>query len=187
MAPRINLIVAACENMGIGVNGNLPWKLKSEMAFFKRMTSDTRDHSKKNMVIMGRRTWDSIPSKFRPLPGRVNAILSSKVKTTDVPEGVLVFSSFDSILKFLQEENLSNQIETAWVIGGSSVYNLAMNSQFCHRIYLTKILKEFQCDTFMDSIDEKQFFQVADSSLPQGIQEEDGVTFQYVAYEKMNN
>ena len=59
------LIVAACEGNGIGKGGNLPWRLQSEMAYFAKMTKTTEDSTKKNAVIMGRKTWQSIPEKFR--------------------------------------------------------------------------------------------------------------------------
>lgn len=186
MAPKINLIVAVCENMGIGVNGGLPWKLKSELAHFARLTKETREEGKKNMVIMGRRTWESIPDKFRPLPGRVNMILSSKMSSNGVPENVLVCSSFESAIKEVQKQPLADQIETVWVIGGSSVYQLALASEFCHRVYLTKINKVFDCDTFLPPVDEKIFQRVNDSAVPQDLQEENGTTYEYVVYEKMN-
>ena len=74
---KFNLIVAACgKSLGIGLNGELPWKLKSEMKYFAETTSKTKDIDKINAVIMGRKTWESIPLKFRPLKNRFNVILS---------------------------------------------------------------------------------------------------------------
>ena len=74
---KINLIVAACgKSMGIGLNGELPWRLKSEMKYFAETTTKTKDSDKINAVIMGRKTWESIPAKFRPLKNRLNVILS---------------------------------------------------------------------------------------------------------------
>lgn len=74
----LQLVVAASRNgYGIGKEGTLPWKLPADMAYFRDLTSTTRSGSaKQNAVIMGRRTWDSIPSKFRPLKGRINIVLS---------------------------------------------------------------------------------------------------------------
>lgn len=187
MAPRINLIVAVCENFGIGVNGNLPWKLKSELAFFKRMTLNTQDTAKKNMVIMGRRTWDSIPEKFRPLPGRVNVILSRQPKQDNWPENVQVFPSFEAVVDALQQESMSAKIETAWVIGGSSVYQTALKSPFCHRVYLTKINKNFDCDTFLEPIEEENFTRVVDPAVPQDTQVENDISFDYIVYERITN
>ena len=74
---KFNLIVAACGNsLGIGKNGQLPWRLKEEMKHFASTTSNTKDTNKLNAVIMGRKTWESIPIRFRPLKNRVNVILS---------------------------------------------------------------------------------------------------------------
>ena len=75
-ARMFQLVVAAAKNMGIGKEGGLPWSLPGDMAYFKYLTSRTRDAAKQNAVIMGRRTWESIPAKFRPLKGRINVVLT---------------------------------------------------------------------------------------------------------------
>ena len=74
---KFNLIVAACGNsFGIGYNGELPWRLRSEMKYFAQTTSKVTDPNKRNAVIMGRKTWESIPPKFKPLKNRFNIVLS---------------------------------------------------------------------------------------------------------------
>ncbi len=90
----MKLIAAASENMGIGKNNALPWRLKAEMKYFTRMTIDTKDPSKKNAVIMGRKTYESIPAKHRPLNDRINIILTSN-KDYEAPEGVILCQSFE--------------------------------------------------------------------------------------------
>ena len=70
------LVVAATRKLGIGKAGTMPWKLPGDMAYFKELTSKTADAGKQNAVIMGRKTWESIPPKFRPLPNRVNVVLT---------------------------------------------------------------------------------------------------------------
>lgn len=74
----LNLVVAASDVNGIGINGNLPWTLKTDMKFFAQLTTELHLHPKEdeNVVIMGRKTWESIPSKFRPLKNRTNVVLS---------------------------------------------------------------------------------------------------------------
>jgi dihydrofolate reductase/thymidylate synthase len=72
----IQLVVAATRKLGIGKGGTMPWKLPGDMAYFKELTSKTADAGKQNAVIMGRKTWESIPVKFRPLPGRINVVLT---------------------------------------------------------------------------------------------------------------
>ena len=70
------LVVAATRKLGIGKGGTMPWRLPGDMAYFKALTSATVDPSKANAVVMGRKTWESIPIKFRPLRGRVNVVLT---------------------------------------------------------------------------------------------------------------
>ena len=91
---HLNLIVAACEGLGIGLNGSLPWKLKGEMKYFARMTKTTRDPDKTNAVVMGRKTWESIPEKFRPLSGRLNVVISRR-PDYPLPSGVLLCKSLE--------------------------------------------------------------------------------------------
>lgn len=88
------MIVAACgPRLGIGKNGQLPWNLPKEMKHFARMTTDTTDASLRNAVIMGRKTWESIPAKFRPLRRRLNVVLSRRTDLSlDHPDAVLCAS-----------------------------------------------------------------------------------------------
>lgn len=72
---RLTLIVAATVSNGIGQSSRLPWRLPQEMAYFARVTSNTPEGTK-NAVVMGRKTWESIPPKFRPLRDRVNVVIS---------------------------------------------------------------------------------------------------------------
>jgi dihydrofolate reductase len=73
----VNIIVAATASGGIGKNGGLAWTLPADMAFFRATTMAVTDSARQNAVIMGRKTWASIPAKFRPLKGRLNVVLSS--------------------------------------------------------------------------------------------------------------
>ena len=95
MTKKIALVAACCRSNGIGKDGTLPWRLKSEMDFFTRITSTVLDSApglagdeqvKKNAVIMGTRTYMSIPPSFRPLKNRVNVVLSRTIN--EAPAGV---------------------------------------------------------------------------------------------------
>ena len=68
-------ILACTKKGGIGLNGKLPWRIKEDMMLFKKITTTTAATISQNAVIMGRKTWESIPKKFRPLPNRINIIL----------------------------------------------------------------------------------------------------------------
>ena len=72
---RLTLIVAATKTNGIGQKSRLPWRLSKEMAYFKRITCNAPE-GRINAVLMGRKTWESIPAKFKPLPNRVNIVIS---------------------------------------------------------------------------------------------------------------
>jgi dihydrofolate reductase len=77
---RVTLIVAATTNNGIGQAGKLPWRLPREMQYFARVTTGQGGGGKKNAVVMGRTTWESIPRRFRPLPGRTNFVISQQAE-----------------------------------------------------------------------------------------------------------
>lgn len=140
-----NIIVAVEKNMGIGNEGKLPWRLPADMKFFKEQTTKTKDPAKRNAVIMGRKTWESIPDKFRPLPDRINIVLS-KTPGLTLPKNVLQAASLDEALQLCAAR--PNEIEEAYIIGGAQVFKEAINHADCLKIYMTQILKDFSCDVF---------------------------------------
>ncbi|XP_046673490.1 dihydrofolate reductase isoform X1 [Homalodisca vitripennis] len=182
MKIKLSLIVAASENLGIGVQGKIPWMLKKEMQHFTKMTSLSKDSGKHNAVIMGRKTWESIPEKFRPLKGRINIVLS-RSEDNKYPPDVVMCNSFEEALEILDKPPLVENIENVWIIGGSSVYEEAMRHDQCHRIYITWIKKEFNCDTFFPKLPEN-FEETMDENVPLGIQEENGIQYEYKVYER---
>ncbi|KAL6059852.1 Bifunctional dihydrofolate reductase-thymidylate synthase [Balamuthia mandrillaris] len=177
-----SLVVAATKNWGIGLEGKLPWSLPKEMAHFKALTLTTNDAAKKNAVIMGRKTFESIPPKFRPLPNRFNIVLSRTLEKKSFPEGVFIVPSFNSALELL-DCDLSEQVESAFVIGGANVFEEAMQHKRCRSIYLTRIHSpEYQADTFLTPIDEN-VFKLDTSYEKYGIpQEENGAHYEFLRY-----
>ena len=139
---RFSVVVAACKHTrGIGAAGKLPWTLRGDMAYFKQLTRSTVDPLKRNACIMGRKTWQSIPEKFRPLADRVNVVISSTLKKEDLPEAVVLASSFDDALRLLSAGTLGESVEGVFVIGGSSVYADALaKPQLCDRVYMTEVV-----------------------------------------------
>lgn len=165
--PRgFQIVVAATKEHGIGKQGTLPWKLPTDMRFFKTVTSSTTASSKRNAVIMGRHTWESIPEKFRPLPGRLNVILTrSGIITPTPPKGVLVSKSLGDALAVLAREPYEEQVESVFVIGGGQVYREAMASPLCQVIHLTEVDGDVECDTFMPAVD-TDIFRLWAASIP---------------------
>jgi len=163
--PRIlTLIVATTKDLGIGKDGGLPWpQLKKEMGYFARVTKrqprSLPAHTKSiNAVVMGRKTWDSIPTKFRPLKGRLNVVISRSMKHEaahdEVQEGPLVVGSLEAAMHALQKREEDSQADKLtmgdiFVIGGSSIYDSALALPQAKRVLLTKIKSpEYDCDTY---------------------------------------
>lgn len=163
------LVVAATKQLGIGKNGSLPWKLPGDMAYFKNITTTTTDSSKKNAVIMGRKTWESIPTKFRPLKNRLNVVLTRQQldendsrsangsNTSSSESNVVKCSSLQSAMSLLTSTEYKGQLENIFVIGGGQVYKEAVQAAECGVIHLTLIESDSECDTFFPEIDPKRF------------------------------
>ncbi|KAG7176037.1 Viral dihydrofolate reductase-like [Homarus americanus] len=154
------------------------------MKHFSRITKRTSVAEKQNVVLMGRKTWESIPIKFRPLPGRLNMVLTTKAKSTpSLFTNSICCSNFDEALS--KAKDRSKQIETVWAIGGSSIYEMALESKHLHRIYLTRILKDFTCDTVLPYFDISTFTRVQDPDVPSEVQQEGDIKYKYEIYEKI--
>src|ERR1700733_8764651 len=164
-----SIIVAFDSQYGIGKAGQLPWHLPADLKHFKEITSTVTNSAKKNAVIMGRKTWDSLPPKFRPLPGRVNMVLSKEGKL-NLPSGVLSSSSLENALTQLS----SPDIESVFVIGGAQIYAHAMEHPLCQKLYVTHVQGEYGCDAFFPPIS-RQFIPI---SASENLKEE-GISFQF--------
>lgn len=136
---------------------------------------------------MGRRTYFGIPESKRPLPQRLNIVLSSD-DHLPVPSDVIVCKSLEEAMHYLEtDEDLQKSIEGVWIAGGYSVYEEAMASDRCHRIYFTEIKATFDCDAFFPEIDRKRFQKIPidDPDIPSEVQEENGLQYQYLIYERV--
>lgn len=133
---------------------------------------------------MGRLTYVGIPENRRPLPNRLNVVLSNKTASSDYPSGVLVFKSLAETMKQLSETELGDDIENVWICGGYSVYKEAMTSDLCHRVYFTEIKASFECDAFFPEIPSSFTIVPNDPDIPSDVQEENGIKYQYKIYEQ---
>ncbi|XP_055919278.1 dihydrofolate reductase [Eupeodes corollae] len=185
---KFSLIVAICENSGIGIKGDLPWHLKNELKHFSRTTKKVTDSNKKNVVIMGRKTYFGVPESKRPLPNRINIVLTRNPVPADYPDDVILCSSLENAMKMLEEkEELKSIIEKVWIVGGSEAYKEAMASPRCDRLYLTEVKAKFECDTFFPEIP-SDFEEIPlDDDIASGIQEENGVQYVYKILQKRHN
>ena len=139
---KFKVILASSSNNIIGKNNKLPWKIKQDMDYFRKITSFSPDN-RKNIVIMGRNTWESLPKN--KLPNRIPIIISSTMK--DSTDGsYYVVCSFDEAI--MVAYNLDRY--DIWVIGGKMVYISAFNHHLCGTIYHTRILEDFEGDTVLE-------------------------------------
>ncbi|KAF8328122.1 dihydrofolate reductase [Cantharellus anzutake] len=159
MALNVTIIVAATRSNRIGVSSQgLPWRLPLEMAYFAHVTSGAPKGSI-NAVVMGRKTWESIPSKFRPLKNRLNLVITNQPSYDLLRPNagsVILAHSLDEALKKI-DPNASNpqplqqSLNRIFIIGGATIYNQALSSSSLTRILLTRITEpDFDdCDVFL--------------------------------------
>ncbi len=133
---RLNLIYARARNGVIGKDNQLPWHLPEDLAHFKRTTLGCP-------VIMGRKTWDSLPPKFRPLPGRLNIVVTRD--SNWVADGASVAHSLEEARALCPPDT------DAWVIGGAQIYTQAL--PLASRVVVTEIDRDFDGDAFAPLLD----------------------------------
>ena len=146
---NFSIILAVDSKNGLGKENTLAWRLSGDMKYFKKTTVLTEKPDDINVVIMGRKTWDSIPEKFRPLPGRINCVLTRDKNFED--EWCVSFNSLDSCLKDI--ENMKN-IWKVFIIWGAKIYNQVLKDSRLEKIYLTQVKWDFGCDVFFDGVPE---------------------------------
>lgn len=136
---RFSIIVCTDSSHGIGKSGDIPWYLPPDLKRFKQITTTTQNSSLKNAIIMGRKTWDSLPKK--PLPGRENIVISNTLSTLDEAH---VVNSLDSAL----EVAFHLGVERSFIIGGGTIYKMAISDPRCKYIYLTSVRENYDCDVY---------------------------------------
>lgn len=146
-----SLIVAADRANGIGLAGALPWpKLAADLAHFRALTMG-------HAVIMGRRTWDSLPASVRPLPGRVNIVLSRTERNLGERQVTNATTwraeSLDAALDWCTHSAFGAAGGKTFVIGGGSIYALALAHPDLATVYLTRIDAAYECDTWLPPLD----------------------------------
>ncbi|MEC7645947.1 MAG: dihydrofolate reductase [Bacteroidota bacterium] len=136
---KASLIVAVAKNGVIGKNNNLIWHLPKDIRFFKETTMG-------HHVIMGRKNFESIPHKYRPLPDRINIVITRQSEYK--AEGCIVVNSIETALKIAKN---NGDIEP-FIIGGGEIYRIALEENLVAKIYLTKVHHSFEGDTFFPEL-----------------------------------
>jgi dihydrofolate reductase len=157
---KIGLIYARARNGVIGKDGKLPWHIHEDLAHFKRVTLGSP-------VIMGRKTWDSLPPKFRPLPGRTNIVITRQADWS-VP-GVLRADSLDHAIA------LCGAAPHVWVIGGAEIYRQAVDR--AEIVEVTEIHAEFEGDAYAPELG-AEWVEVAREAHPTA----QGIAISFVTY-----
>lgn len=161
--PRVNLIYARAANGVIGRDDALPWHLPEDLAHFKRTTAGAP-------VIMGRRTWDSLPPRFRPLPGRDNIVVTRQAGWS--APGARPADSLDAALALCAEA------PETWVIGGAQIYAQAAN--IARRAVVTEIGRDFDGDAHAPTLDPALWHETSRDPHVAA----DGLPFDFVTYER---
>lgn len=164
----ISAIAAVSKNFVIGRDNDLPWNLPDDMKFFMQTT-------KGHHCIMGRKNYESIPEKFRPLPNRTNIVVTRQ-KTFRAP-GCIVVNSMDRAVDIAR----NNGETEVFIIGGADIYRAGM--AVTQRMYLTEIQAEVQGDVFFPSYDKAQWKET--KRIHHAADEKHAYAFDFVIYEKL--
>jgi len=151
---KIVLVVAVAQNGVIGRDGDLPWRLPSDLKRFKQLTLG-------KPVVMGRKTWDSIG---RPLPGRPNIVVTRDASFA--APGATVVSSLDEGLAVAQREAEALGVDEVCVIGGGQIYAQVFDR--ADILHVTRVEADVAGDTRFPAIDPAVFEKIADEPIPQG-------------------
>ncbi len=164
---NISMIVAVSDNQVIGKDNTLAWHLPDDMNYFSNMT---KGHS----VIMGRKNWESIPSKYRPLPNRKNIVITRN--STFIEKKCDVVNSIEDAISISR----NNDDEEVFIIGGGEIYRLGFN--FIDKLYITEVKAKVEGDTFFPSWDKSNWKEI--SRIKHPIDNNHIYEFDYVIYKK---
>jgi len=163
----ISLIVAVAENGVIGKNNNLPWHLPTDMKYF-------RDTTMGHCVIMGRKNYDSIPLKYRPLAGRTNIVVTRQKDF--IAEKCIVVNSIEDALSEAKKKSESE----VFVIGGADIFKQTLD--VANKIYYTKIYHSFDGDVFFPKLDESKWKLISQKEMR--ADEKNKFPFSFCVYER---
>jgi len=167
----VSLIVATPTNLAIGKNNQLIWDLPKDMKFFMETTTG-------HPVIMGRKNYESIPEKYRPLKNRLNVIITRNKNYK--ADGCIVVNNILDSLKALSVKNY----EEVFVIGGGEIYKRFLENDLIDRMYITHIDESFDGDTFFPKVDYNKWN--GKTIMNHNKDKENPHSFRVTIYEKTN-
>lgn len=164
-----SIIVAVTDNLVIGKDNDLPWHLPKDLKYFKDVTEG-------HHVIMGRKNFETIPDKYRPLSNRTNIILTRDESYS--ARGCIIEHSLKDALDFA----LTNGEDEVFIIGGGEIYKLALEEGLVDRMYITEIRTQVDGDTYFPAFDKSYWIETSRvSNLPD---ERNPFAFDFVTYER---
>lgn len=147
---KFSIILAVDNENWLWNNNDLAWDIPEDRKYFRKITTKTQDATMQNAVIMGRKTWESIPEKYRPFSKRYNCILSRDYKNGSKNESwAYMFNSLEACLKHLDTQN---NIESYFIIWGWKLYNSVLHHERLGKAYITRIYSKYHCDTFFNGL-----------------------------------
>ena len=156
---RFNLIVAMCRNNGIGYKGQLPWQIPQDLRYFAQVTKGDGI----NAVVMGRKTWQSLPvpaGKPRGLPQRDNFVLTRTDQFDMLLNHDRLIKTFASLGDLETYLSTNDVYEDVWVIGGAQVYAQFLDEQKIEKCYITYIDADFECDAFFPDLNPSKWKEI---------------------------
>ncbi|MBL3658038.1 dihydrofolate reductase [Fulvivirga sediminis] len=164
---KISMIAAIAENFVIGKDNDMVWDLPDDMRFFMEKTSG-------HHVIMGRKNFESIPEKYRPLPNRTNIVMTKNNDWT--ADGVEIVHSLEDALEIARKNNEPE----VFIIGGGQIYELGL--QHADVMYLTEIHASFDGDAFFPTFNKLEW--IEKERIPHAKDEKHAYSFDFVTYVK---
>ncbi|KAG8438821.1 hypothetical protein GDO86_005132 [Hymenochirus boettgeri] len=180
----VKLIAAACNNMGIGLNGYLPWRLPNEFKYLLDKITTVTQPGKKNLIVWGRSSFETFDEKLLPLRNCIIVVLSRTLRS--LPNHVhYICKNEEEALQLASTPPLNEEIESIWSLGGVESYRTLMQHPWCNQIYFTKIMADFKCDTFFPDFD-REVFKIVEGypGVPAEIQEENGIKYVFQLYQR---
>lgn len=170
MINNMILIFAVDENWNIGYDGDMLYKISEDLKRFRMLTTD-------NIIIMGRRTFESLPDR-RALPDRINIVVTSD--KTYKADDVYIVHSIDQLFSLLKEINPNDEMKNYMIGGGNLARQLMEN---CNKAYITKLFKSFdKADTFIPNLDLDDRWKIVKES---DVYRQEDIYFRYVDYERI--
>lgn len=172
-----------------------PWRLPADLKHFAKITTEAPEPTQRNAVVMGRKTWESIPDQYRPLPNRINVVLSRSARSLSIelPPGVIAADSMGDAMQQLSEQFAPDAVGDVYVIGGAQVYEQAIQEGWVDRVIYTEVSnlpKDIRFDAFFPELDKSQWEKQPyydEKENGQGVDGKSGIHYTFLQFHRKRN